>query len=383
MRTTIAVAFVFALTCLPAAAQSQQNPVMEHYRAYRAAIDSGDLVAAETAAEQALAASDARDGDGGFTAVLAFNLATARLLVGEGANALAPAQRAAALAQSGAEGVDPRLARLVLARAQLAANEPGAAERLEQALADANALPAAEIHAAAVQLGVWAYEQRDYSRAEDAWAIAANHAAGSPLGEAYGLGYARMWQGASIMLDQVKSRGRRNMNIDRANEAYRLLADAQHTLAPFAAVDAPTLELTVPQQTYAQARAWLSVLRAKMSTDGQRYPTYAEPQGDGLAELGGGQQPRCWFRVNTEMLPEYPEEALLEGRLAGVVLGLRINEAGEIVDQRTVARIGHEIFAEAVELTAPRWTVARRNDSPPNCRMEATLLVPVSFTVAN
>ena len=48
----------------PAAAQAP-NPVLQHYRAYQAALDANDLVAAESEAAAALAASEARDGDGG------------------------------------------------------------------------------------------------------------------------------------------------------------------------------------------------------------------------------------------------------------------------------------------------------------------------------
>lgn len=61
----------------PVAAQAP-NPVLTHFRAYRAALESNDLPTAEREAAAALAASEARDGDGGRTAVLALNLASIR-----------------------------------------------------------------------------------------------------------------------------------------------------------------------------------------------------------------------------------------------------------------------------------------------------------------
>lgn len=63
VRCVMAAAMMTALCCAPALAQS--NPIVQHYRAYVAAMERGDLSAATAEAEAALAASEARDRDGG------------------------------------------------------------------------------------------------------------------------------------------------------------------------------------------------------------------------------------------------------------------------------------------------------------------------------
>ena len=75
-RWAVAAA-TFWFACVAASAQTP-NPVIQHYRAYQAALDANDFVAAEREAAAALAASEQRDGDGGRTAVLALNLALVR-----------------------------------------------------------------------------------------------------------------------------------------------------------------------------------------------------------------------------------------------------------------------------------------------------------------
>lgn len=66
-----------ALVCIlvsPAFAQPA-DLVATNYALYRAAIERGDSEAAQTAAAAALAESQRRDGEGGNTAILAYNLA--------------------------------------------------------------------------------------------------------------------------------------------------------------------------------------------------------------------------------------------------------------------------------------------------------------------
>jgi hypothetical protein len=120
-----------------------------------------------------------------------------------------------------------------------------------------------------------------------------------------------------------------------------------------------------------------------MSSDGLRLPD--EPQGDadGISELGPVDLsiPRCLMRVDPQPPPHYPHEQADRGDLAGVVLRLRINEAGDVVESSTVARVGNEAFSEALERVAPRWRVVKRDDSPPNCRMTSTILVIFSFVI--
>jgi hypothetical protein len=387
MRVVRGLLLSLALVVSPAAAQTAPDPILQHYRDYRAALDRQDLAAAEATAEQALSASEARDGDGGRTAVLALNLAIPRLIANDAAGALAPAQRAFALAEAGAQGADPTVAALALGRAELATSGETGAERLAALLANESALanvPAEEIYPAASMLGAWAMQQNQHQRARDAWSLAAIHAAGSSYGEEYGLASARLWEAAAILTHELRGR-RRRMNADNATEAYEMLAEAYGLLRPMALIEPSNLELTVAQNTYANVLAWIGTVRAKMSADGQRVPRWpGEAQGDadGMSEIGAPTDltaPRCLVRLNPRPLPDFPEDELRHSELGVVVVRLQFDGAGNVVQHRVVARAGSEGFQRAVERVADRWSVTRHADSPTHCRMPRTLLTPVSF----
>ena len=163
-----------------------------------------------------------------------------------------------------------------------------------------------------------------------------------------------------------------------------MLTESLAALGPIAAAEAADLQLTTAQQAYAEARAWQSVLRAKVSSDGRQLPRDQEAQSDadGFTELRSADptRPRCLFQLSTRPMPEYPDQQLSRSAVAGVVLRLRIDAAGRVAESDTVARVGDEAFSRALERTAPRWSVTVRTDSPADCRMESILLVPVSFS---
>ncbi|HET9229713.1 MAG TPA: energy transducer TonB [Vitreimonas sp.] len=387
MRFLRVLLLPLVLVASPAAAQTAPDPILQHYRDYRAALDRQDWAAAEAAAELALSASEARDGDGGRTAVLALNLATTRLTANDAAGALAPAQRAFSLAEAGAPGVDPTVAALALGRAELATSGQAGADRLAALLADEGALAnvgVEEIYPSAAMLGVWALQQHQHQRARESWSVAARHAAGSPYGEEYGLATARLWEGAAIIMDELGG-GQRRMNVDNATEAYIMLAEAYTLLRPMALVEPANLELTVAQNTYANVLAWLGAVRAKMRADGQRLPRWpGEAQGDadGMSEIGAPTDitlPRCLLDLEARPLPRFPAEELRHMHLGVVVVRLQFDDAGNVVQHRVVARAGSEGFQRAVERVADRWSVTRDADSPSQCRMPRTLLTPVSF----
>ena len=184
MKRVLAIAAALFLLTGPAAAQS--GSIIEHYRAYQAALERDDLAAAEASAtaafEAAEAASDARTG------ALAQNLATVRFLRGDAAGAIAPAQRAVALAESNtADPLTLALARLVLARAELSTGAANAAEHLVAALdgAQTASAPAYEIYDAAVQLATWAQTNEQYELALRGWSSADQYAEGSRFPEQY------------------------------------------------------------------------------------------------------------------------------------------------------------------------------------------------------
>jgi hypothetical protein len=387
MRILLGLLFCAALMAPPAMAQTPADPLLQHYRAYRAALDQRDLVTAEAEAQQALAVSAARDGDGGRTGVLSLNLATVRLMRNDAAGAIEPAERALSLAQAGAAGVEPEFAELILGRAELVTSGQPGADRLARLLASdrlRNVAPAEEIFPAATQLGRWAIVNRQPTMAREAWAAAGANASGSVYGETYGAAASRTWEAASMIMEDLGYEGRRRrMDVDVAYQAYGMLTEAFWALRPLALEEAPSMELTVAQRAYAETMAWQAIVRAKLSSDGQRLPReYAEAQGDadGMSELGAaGAAPRCWTRLMARPLPEFPGDALNRGQLGAVVVRLRLDPTGHVTEHEVVAYAGRGGFTEAVERVASRWRVVRRDDSPANCRMPGSLLAPVTF----
>lgn len=385
MRFLFGALALLTLVSLPASAQ-QRNPILEHYRAYLAALDGGDLEAAVTEARAALAASEARDGDGGRTPVLLVNVATTHLMRGEAAEARTAAQRALELARGGGAGVDPLLAEIVLARSELGVGEAAAADRLAALLAadGAAALDSADIYLAAAQLGSWALEHRNYEISRTAWGIAASRGDGSPYGEAFGIGRAKTSEAIAIILEEIGRHGRYRVDRDQAELAYGLLVDAMRALGPLAQVESPNLDMTVAQRAFAESRVWLTALTNKMDLDGQHPPHggwVAQGDSDGLSELGPVDlsRPRCLMRFIAAPMPEYPN---LE-QVAGVAMFFRVNEAGEVTFHQVAAYAGSRDFADAVDRVAGRWRAVRLEGSAPNCRMAAGVLQTVSFAMAD
>lgn len=387
-RASIAAAMFAALCCVPLAS-AQTSPIAQHYRAYVAALERGDLTTAATEAQAALDASQARDGDGGRTAVLAFNLANVHFQAGRYAEARPLAERALALAQAGAQGVDPLAAQFVIARSTLALGGEGRAGR--DAAAALNALltsPSAEslavedIYGAAAELGNWGLAHEDFEIAQSAWALAGAHAEGSPFGEAFGLGRARTSEGIAAVIAEL--RRNRLIDEDEGHDAHALLSEAVRVLLPLARQEAPTLELTVAQQTYAEATAWMSALESKLAADGRRVPdtpTEAQGDGDGFSEVGPVDltRPRCMMRIIANPLPAYPSNS----QVGSVVVFFRIGADGQIASGQVAARAGSEQFAEAVERVIGRWRFERIAESPANCRMESNVLQTVRFVMPN
>ncbi len=389
-RPVTLAAAILAIACATASAQSQ-SPIVQHYRAYQAALDANDLAGAEREAAAALEASEARDGDGGRTAVLALNLATVRFLDNNAAGALAPGQRALALAQAHGEaatGVSPALAQLLVYRAELAATQDGAAERLAAAIeaAQRQRLPSSEIFDAALEHAVFTFRNKRYGESARSWAIAANFSEGARLRPAHARGMALTGRAAALVLDEVDGR-RRRLDPDVASEAYGILVDALNVLATLPSVNTDG-EVSLAMRSYAEALAWRAVLHAKLASDGQRIPEVRPAQGDGadgLNEVDAGAgapaalAPRCLVRVEPRNASQlYPDDALMDGRLGGVAVLFRINEAGELEDVEALASVGGAEFGESAA-RARAWRVERRTDSPPNCRMAMNVIRSISF----
>lgn len=391
MKRLAAVVLIWA-ACAGAAAQTP-NPVTAHYRAYQAALERGDLPEAARQAEAALAASEARDGDGGATAALAMNLATARFINDDAAGAAAAAQRAAdlAAADEAAAGFSPVLPQLLIGRADLKLGRD--AERLSAALeaAPAAGVPGEEIYDAALELGIFALGESQFALAREGWSIAADYAGSSRYPEAYARARAQVGAAAAAMLEDLnRTRARRGtLSVDGLEYAWRELSEAVLLLQPLAVVDPPSGEMSLAQSALAEALAWRAALRAKARTDRMNVPEYTEAEGDadGAMEVAApieAGQPRCFVSLRHgrgNLASLYPARALDQGALAGLTMRVSINAAGEVIQTRAVAVIGDDAFARAINNSRNRWTVVRQEDSPANCRMDMHLLVPVSFSL--
>lgn len=363
------------------------NPAMAHYRAYTAALGARDLPAAETAAAAALAASEARDGEGGRTAAFALNLAIVRLWRARHAEAIGPARRARALANNPASGVNPLMADLIVGRIALALNEPGAADQLAIALrkaAPGGAVAMNETFDAATALGAWAMTNQNFALAREAWSIAANFAAGSGLDPDFARARAQINLAAAIFQQEVGPAGQRRIDRVSAGEAHAALYQAKEALRPLAEVELANGEMTLAQRTFAEAIMWDAILRAKVRTDGglvPRAPGEDDKAADGVTELSSGAdpRPRCFLRAQWFGGLDYPREAGERGFIGAVAVRLRLDERGETDTAQVVGNLGNAAFLEAVRKVR-RWRFEKRDDSPAGCRMAMTVMYAIVFT---
>ncbi|MBL8550290.1 MAG: hypothetical protein JNJ73_09915 [Hyphomonadaceae bacterium] len=343
------------------------NPVLEHYRAYRAAIEAGDLARAETAAAAALAQSTARDGDGGRTGILALNLAQVRLDRGLGSGAVEPARQALEIAsRDAASGVDPLLAKLTLGQAELSTS--AGAERLEAALSEsANRADLADAtYASLMALGEWRVQRERFAEAQASFAAARAAARANSVDPTYAAGRALTREGVAIV--RAVSRGQAfadaALNSRRGADlaAHAAFTEAAQSLAPLALRQSAEGGLTLAESTYSEALAWREALRARMRLEGDRPP----PLGD-QSRIDRGAD-ACAVRVR-------PAAFMPPSRQApgAVVFRLKLNDAGVIVEQRVAAAVPTNLARAAVE-----WQVERSPGAASNCRMAGAVFVPVS-----
>lgn len=374
------------LACALSAAASAQtpNPVMQHYRAYQAAIEANDLAAAETAAAAALTASEVRNGDGGNTAALALNLANVQLERGRGREALPAAQRAHGLATAGG-AVDPLAASLALGRAELAANASGAKRRLADAVAEAARRGEFKDEAfeAAMALGAAHLNDQDENDAERAFAAAVRLSAGDDDAHRISRATAHIAHGMALMVIEDPSTESPQIGehiVRPPNGQPDAAFDAALELAqPLALQAAPDGALTSAQAVYARAMAWEAAQRGKLRALGWRNEPL-EPRSLLIDAEPGDNLPPCPFSMRAQPRPIYPQE-LLRGDLiyaSVAVVRVRTNARGDIVEARTVARAGRDEVADAIDRAAPHWTAVNWDESA-TCSRAAVLMFRVSF----
>jgi hypothetical protein len=355
------------------------DPVLAHFREYRAALESNDFEGAERAGVAALAASEAAGGS--RMAVLALNLANLRLDLGGDRDALTPARTAYALASASPDtGVDPLAAALTLGRAELGTGDQAGVQRLLDAFAAAADKPELEpnVYDAAVALGNWAITATDYASARRAWETAAELAHTTddpPFARARaltGIGTAIFLAGndRSVML-RSQSRIERESTPD-AQVADDVFREAQSLLAPLA-FDAAEGQLTLGQAAYAQALAWQGALRAKSKSNDEELSDWSP-----IGVLAEG---LCRMHLIADVGPGYPPEMLARFGVGAVVVLMGLDPSGAVTSRTLAAVVPPGPFGEAVMAVVDQWRVEKHPAAPAGCRMPSAWFVQVRFVV--
>ena len=378
-----------AMTSASSAQQSTApvDPVVAHFREYRAALERNDLEAAEAAAAAALAASEASSGR--RTAVLALNLANVRLELGGQYDALPPARAAYRLATSSADsGVDPVAAALTLGRAELAVGQPAGPQRLLEALTAADGQSALETdtYNAAVALGTWAINSdlyAGYDAARRAWAIAARlaHVTDDPV---FARARALTNEGVAIAAAGMDSAapeadGRpRALSPDDAKAANDAFSNALQLLRDRALSDPPSAAGPSPeQQVYAQALGWQSAALAKTQRSGSRRRS-SPGAGNDVTALDDSNLCTVQLIRDDAEIP-YPDDALERFGVGAVVVQLGLDAEGSTTSATIAAPTPPGVLSVAVASVMQDWRTQRDPSAAPACRMPGSLFVPVPF----
>lgn len=358
VRFLVTVAALF-LCCAQSA--PPDNPVLQHYRAYRAAFEAQDFVTAEREADAALQASITRDGNGGRTGVLAVNLAQLRLSTNRAADALEPAQLAQTIAASApGNGVDPLQASLLVGRAELATPAPmRGRDHLLAALGASVARPEVQGDAydAALDLGTWAFSANRFQDAIPAWEYAAQFSTAAPGDLAYARARALTSLGQAHFLFAVD---RLNFESQRDDTHIRFDSEEQYTLASQAFSQAGDLmallaysdqsgaELTTAQIAYGETLAWRSAMRAYIRTNGGSQPP-SSPRETADAQ--------CELELVAEPLPTFPPSARARTVPGAVAVRVLVDDNGAPIDRKIVAAVPGRWFRDAVERVIDQWRI--------------------------
>ncbi|HYD86811.1 MAG TPA: hypothetical protein VEA80_05005 [Vitreimonas sp.] len=374
---------IAALALAETAAAQAPNPVLEHYRAYRVALETGDLVAAEAAAERAYAASQQRDGEGGRTGVLALNLAAMRLLRENPDGARAPAALALRLAANPEAAVDPITAALVLGRAEIGAGaeerqlQSAGARRIRDLLSAAAERPElnGETYPAAVALGAWSFANDRFGDAAEAWTVAEHTSDGANADPQFARAYANIGITASLVMDAA-GRLMRPREVERAATA---ISAAIRAYAPH--VSEGSHETLGPvHSAYAQALAWRAALSAKLRSDEMDIPD--EIEGVPAREIGApaDARPPCHMRLAEQPRIRYPQRMQNQSGIGSVILHIRTDETGRVVTRRVAAAVGAS-FAQTVDDLESDWIMERGENSLPGCRAAVSIYQSVVFVI--
>lgn len=347
-----------ALACLlvtTALAQQPNTSVEAHYARYRAAIEAGDAAVAEEAASAALSASQQRDGNGGATGTLAYNLALVRIDAGHAAEALEPATRALQIAESGsAGGLDPLAARLVFGQAQLAASPEQGAQTLTTALAAAAERPDVDERAfrAAAALGFWAFEKEQFALARTAWTHAVAHIREQTPGDILARERAR----TALAVAMIAEHGDNPRAAER-DQAYAILSDAMEALYPFAIEQADDGALTPFQLAFAEAAGWRGYGRAAYTPREQIVQRNIQGQSVCKTYWSGGRGFDAALQT------------AFDGSVGVGVFRILLDQDGRITSVDTAFAMPAQEFSSSVTPLLARLRARRASDAEAGCVM--------------
>ncbi len=380
--------WILALLSASAAAgnPAAADKVMQHYRAYRTALEQQDLQLAETEAGSALAASVELYGDAGRTGVLAVNLAGVRLALKQNAAAIEPARRALAIAEVQGEesGVDVRVARLLLGRAELPEGGEAAMDRLMESVAAAQGVEGVddEAYPAAVELAAAAFDAEAYELSRDAWIASARFAGGSRVNVDYARARAKVGEASAAIMMRATDRpaGSRAAQLAQFAPIDQTLAEAMDIIHDQAMQSEMGGELTLAQAVFGQALAWKYALKAKLVSEGRALPNPAKPQKEGT-EIRPADDPRpsCDARTVGEPRPVFPPAQRVIGGVGSVALKILTDDDGKVTRAQVAGSVGGEAFKDSVVVAARQWHLEKLNSSVPGCRMAREYFMISSF----
>jgi tetratricopeptide (TPR) repeat protein len=394
--------FAGAAVSAPASAPS---PVMQHYQAYRTALEQGDLALAESEAASALTASVEQNGDAPPTASLAVNLAGLRLIRKQHSAAVEPARQALAIAErhGDASGVDAHAVRLLLGRAELPGGEDAALERLLQAVRAAQGVPGmdAEAYPAAVELATAAYDAGRYPLAREAWMASARFARGSPVNADYARARAKLGVATARIVPIAKMPAATyRAPIGEFDEISRLLSEAIELVHDQAVSSAAGGELTLAQSVYGQAVALRGAIQAKLYSEKQSLPKAAAPPTSRKAateEPAPTDEPESRITWDNEIgraadAPEgcrwtfikqpklvFPPRREVTYGVGAVVLKILVDDTGAVTRVQVAGSVGGPAFVDAVVGKVKRWRVQRAAGSAPGCELAGEIFKSFTF----
>ncbi len=375
----VAALLVLTPMVLSAASAQQPNPIVQHFQAYRQALDAQDFATAETEAVAALAASEQRDGDGGRTAVLSFNLASLRVQRERYGDAVAPAQRALTLAQTrgASSGVDQVAARIVLARAQLGRDGVVSTSILRAALQEAERRDdlAGDRYDALAQLGLMGLAQENYPLARRAWADAATVAALSGEEGRAARGRAKGYEGIALAIPFIADDDAAAADGTSALSAF---TEARPLLQPAATIDSADGALTADQALYARVLAWDGAVRTRLRERDITVSPALAAGASGAALTPALSPPACALILHRSA-PAWPRSAENSGEVGTVVARLRFAENGALRAADVAASVGGQAFRDAAALSIRSWTGYYNTGSPANCQVPPVYFARIGF----